>query len=358
MSKCVILKMNVFRHLLFWLMLVILYVLDAFLNNQRILWVSMLINYLIFACVFYFYSLLIFPRVWSVKRNILFISIFLFFGAVFIFLFYLDLMILEPWLYGMKKKAIGILNFSIEVFYYYLQYFFFGLFYYRARSISFQKSIIAVAEREEFKREEENLKLENDFLRAQVNPHFLFNCLNYLRETANSFRSRKLSLGLEILSKIMRYSLKQPGDDGQVELEEEVAHIEKLFEMYRFRYGAELYAEFEKKGNTEELRIVPHVLITLVENAFKHGQLHNPSEPIKVRLDIVGNRLEMTTSNSIQKTGTEMGLGAGLENVKKRLEHAYPGNFKLEISTIEKLFYTSLSVFLSSLPDAKIRLAE
>lgn len=352
---------SIIIHVFIWGFLICWNLFDTYRSNHDYYfpWVIFL-TYLNFSFVFYGYTFFILPRYFKTVKIVKLILASLSLWILFLLFDYWLETRFEVQYYTKVPFEPNLLNYVSALSFYFVYYAAFGFgYYYLRKSLLQQRSLRLAAEISSqqlaviHKQEEQKLQLENSFLRAQINPHFLFNLLNYLIETARGERSRKLAYGLETVSSIMRYSLKQPGADGQVELEEEVVHIEKLFEMYRFRYGEGLFAELERKGSTKGLRIVPHVLITLVENAFKHGQLHNPAEPIRVCLNISGNKLEMTTSNSIQDPDKKVGLGAGLDNVRKRLEYAYPNNFELEIFAKENSFFTSLSVFLSYLPNAE-----
>jgi LytS/YehU family sensor histidine kinase len=90
--------------------------------------------------------------------------------------------------------------------------------------------------------------------------------------------------------------------------------------------------------------IIPFVLITLVENAFKHGDLKNMDYPIIVRLKIEGNKLYFTCNNK-KKTGPkELSTGIGLDNIKKRLDLAYPNNYSFVVKDEAEMYTTELTI--------------
>jgi LytS/YehU family sensor histidine kinase len=90
--------------------------------------------------------------------------------------------------------------------------------------------------------------------------------------------------------------------------------------------------------------IIPFVLITLVENAFKHGDLKSRQNPIDIRLIVEGNTLSFFCSNKKKSGPKEISTGVGLDNIKKRLELAYRKNFSLNVRDDEEFYTTELSI--------------
>ncbi|HAD14804.1 MAG TPA: hypothetical protein DCF33_20445, partial [Saprospirales bacterium] len=126
--------------------------------------------------------------------------------------------------------------------------------------------------------QEQKLQLEMEksqanfnFLKAQINPHFLHNTLNFLYAKSLPY-SEELSEGILTLSDIMRYALdEQTRQDGKALLADEVEHVNNVIKINQLRFENQLQVHFTVQGSLEGLRIAPFVLITLVENAFKHG---------------------------------------------------------------------------------------
>jgi two-component system LytT family sensor kinase len=191
--------------------------------------------------------------------------------------------------------------------------------------------------------ENEKVIAEKQFLQSQINPHFLYNTLNFFYAKSLSL-SPELAESVLLLSNIMRYSLEQKeNSSGMVFLEDEIEHINNVIKINQFRFNNKLQIQFLISGSISKVRIVPLVLITLVENAFKHGELLDPAVPVMITLTINENKqaIEFMVKNK-KKTGPkEMGTGIGLENTKKRLEFAYNHNHKMELKN-EDEFYTAI----------------
>jgi sensor histidine kinase YesM len=178
-----------------------------------------------------------------------------------------------------------------------------------------------------------------NFLKAQINPHFLHNTLNFLYAKSLPY-SPELSEGILILSDIMRYALNQGYQkEGKAPLKDEVEHLENVIRISQLRYNNELTVSFIVTGELEGHLIVPFVLITLVENAFKHGDIRNEQHPIDIRLEVIKGRLKFYCHNRKKPGSKALTTGIGIDNITKRLELAYGTGFKL-ITRDESEFYT------------------
>lgn len=178
-----------------------------------------------------------------------------------------------------------------------------------------------------------------NFLKAQINPHFLHNTLNFLYAKSLPY-SAELSEGILTLSDIMRYALSQGNQkDGKAPLKDEIEHVNNVIKISQLRYSHQLKVNFEVSGNTEGKMIIPFVLITLVENAFKHGDLKNQEYPIEIKVNVPGDRLYFYCRNKKKSGPKQLSTGIGLENIRKRLDLAYGGNYKYIVKD-EPDFYT------------------
>ncbi|MEI9957995.1 MAG: histidine kinase [Ferruginibacter sp.] len=114
------------------------------------------------------------------------------------------------------------------------------------------------------------------FLKSQINPHFLHNTLNFLYAKSLPY-SPELSEGILTLSDIMRYALNESnGSDDKAPLKDEIEHVRNVIKINQLRFSNNLHVNFEVQGILNDVEIVPFVLITIVENAFKHGDLQKP----------------------------------------------------------------------------------
>ena len=195
--------------------------------------------------------------------------------------------------------------------------------------------------------EKEKMQADYLFLKAQINPHFLHNTLNFLYSRSLP-HSAELSEGILTLSEIMRYSLENQDDgDGKVLLTREIEHLRNVIRIQQLRFDNSLQVVFDIQGEPTGRRILPFVLITLVENAFKHGDLKNTANPVRLNLDIGGNgTLNFICSNGKKKGPKELSTGIGLDNTRRRLELAYGENYSLYIKDQRDLFTVHLTITL------------
>ncbi len=202
-------------------------------------------------------------------------------------------------------------------------------------------------EQRTFRLEKEKMQADYLFLKAQINPHFLHNTLNFLYARSLPY-SPELSEGILTLSEIMRYSLDNREDgDGKVLLTHEISHVHNVLRIQQLRFDNSLQVRLTLTGDPEGERILPFVLITLVENAFKHGDLKSVDSPVTIALTICPDgQLHFVCSNR-KKTGPkELSTGIGLDNTRKRLELAYGENYSLYIKDQRELFTVDLTIKL------------
>jgi LytS/YehU family sensor histidine kinase len=206
---------------------------------------------------------------------------------------------------------------------------------------------------EEQKRTAELEKMQSEtelkFLRTQISPHFFFNTLNNIYSLAIE-KSEKTPKIILKLSELMRYLLYETRTKRQ-RLEQEIICIQNYLELESIRYGKLLEIDMKISGDIMNKKIAPILLLSFVENAFKHGANKNIGN-IKIDLDfkIIDNFLYFTISNPVpklvkQKQIIEHPGGIGLNNVKKRLALGYSKDeYELNIENNNKVFTVNLKI--------------
>ena len=199
----------------------------------------------------------------------------------------------------------------------------------------------------------EKAKLETEllFLRTQISPHFFFNTLNniYSLSLENSNKTSKIILKL---SDLMRYFLYETKKNKQ-HLEKEILSIQNYLELERIRFDENLEINMNISGDISNKKIAPMLLISFIENAFKHGANKNIGK-IKIDIDFLvkNDFLYFTISNPIPANNNLSHLnkskgGIGLENVKKRLALGYKKNeYDLKINVKNNIFIVALKIKL------------
>jgi two-component system, LytTR family, sensor kinase len=203
-----------------------------------------------------------------------------------------------------------------------------------------QYTVMLIANRE---------KAQNELsaLKAQINPHFLFNNLNTIYSLASKNDEHTKDVILK-LSDFLRYVLYDTISDS-IPLDKEVEIIKTYIDLQKERIDQEITPVlFSAEGNFGTSRISPLLLLPFVENCFKHGIGKAPGKiQIDIRCD--GNHLLFKTENSMalrEKTGNEENGGIGIKNVEKRLNLLYPGRHSIYLEEKEGIFRVELSVDL------------
>lgn len=204
--------------------------------------------------------------------------------------------------------------------------------------------LYGIAERQK-EADAEKTKSELSLLKMQVNPHFLFNTLNNIYSLAMLKDDRAATAVLK-LSELMRYQLEQSNSE-KVELDKEISFIKNYVELQSIRLSEKACIEFKCENSNPQALIAPLVLITFIENAFKHGISTHANSKIKIELHAENTQLQLKVSNQIfQNLQEEAPSGLGLENVKRRLQLAYPDKHQLEIKKHEGTFEVLLKINL------------
>jgi sensor histidine kinase YesM len=172
----------------------------------------------------------------------------------------------------------------------------------------------------------EKIQAELNFLKAQLQPHFLFNTLNNIYSlTFNN--NQQAGKSILQLSGLLRYMIYESESD-LVDLQNEIRHLQDYIELEKMRFASRMELSFNISGNVSGRKIVPILLMPFLENAFKHAS-NKINEKIWITIDLIvkDNNLNFTVENSVFPEGkTQMpGVpsGIGLSNVKRRLSLSY-----------------------------------
>ena len=180
--------------------------------------------------------------------------------------------------------------------------------------------------------QKEKMGAEISYLRAQINPHFLFNTLNSIYSMAIA-KSDNTPTAVVKLSAMMRYAITEAHRDF-VPLEKEIGYISDYVDLQKFRLGNTVKLSHRVTGNASGKMIAPLILISIVENAFKYGV--NPEENSSILVDLTVHEyfLVFLVRNNKVRTNVDSNekSGIGIENTKSRLNLLYPGKYKFEIT--------------------------
>jgi sensor histidine kinase YesM len=289
--------------------------------------------------------------------------IFLFFSVFFcIGLFeYIFLYIFLPWMNVILYKNASLNFFVQNLILGYLQYFLYAsLYFYFTDTLNKKKELIDLKEenlliaeqkfqkdlenslliQNELNAQKEKLQYEYAFLRAQINPHFLHNTLNVLFSQALNY-SPELADNIQKLSKLMRYSLESfEYESGKVYLKKELEHLQTLLEIHNIRFAGSTSINYEINGELSDQMVPPLSIMTIVENAFKYGNLKDPTYPLVIKIELKLNEIYLYCSNRKKKNNLSLNsTNIGISNLEKRLDVAFKDKYEM-ITTESDDIYT------------------
>ncbi len=190
----------------------------------------------------------------------------------------------------------------------------------------------------------EKAEAELEFLKSQINPHFLFNSLNsvyFLIDKENAAARG----ALHKFSEMLRYQLYE-ANGSRIPIEKEVGYLEDYVGLQKLRKESNYIIELNTGTGVKGFSVEPLLLIPFVENAFKHISHHpNMNNFVRINLTKEGNKFRLCVINSTDNGEvSDTSGGIGLKNVKRRLELLYPGRHELGITEGDGVYEVNLSI--------------
>ncbi|MCZ4224003.1 sensor histidine kinase [Pedobacter rhodius] len=320
--------------------------------------ITYIAHYTIIIILFYLTTDVVFPKVLEGK-TLLFVRI-----PVFLF-FYLSLYIVAHYLADLCLIRLNIITnektydlnyqFILKNLYRGLYFLGFATAYYflkqylqdvRTKKQLLEENLNAVIKQQEI--EQALTNSQNAFLKAQINPHFLFNTLDFIYHNIQS--NPDLSAKSVIcLSKTMRYAIDSDLMGPYAPIMQEIAHVESLINLYKLRNSSlDLNITYPQEVIT--LNLIPLVLLTLVENIFKHGDLTVPNSSAGITISIDDGSLCIQTKNYIKEPiDFNSKSERGIANIKQRLLNAYGDHTSFKHFQLEDQFFVEIKISLLEL---------
>jgi two-component system, LytTR family, sensor kinase len=333
-------------HLFYWLSklsLTGLFIVLVLLNNNRVQSDSPLIKIYIIQdiaqlLIFYLFYLYLFPAFLSKKKHVKFISIGLISWVILtvpILIYFLTEVntLLNPSYYKMSYKLAYAISYALSILYS-------GFLGCLLKAFINWYSEIRVKEQ----LVQKNLQSELALLKAQINPHFLFNTINNI-DVLIEKDPKAASKYLKQLSEIMRFMLYETSSD-LIPLTTELEYITKYIELQKIRTSNERFVALTISGENKNLMIAPAVFIPFIENAFKHSTNKKIEDAIKISIEISGNDISFTCRNNFDnsKSFTQEKSGLGIDLIKQRLHLLYNQKHQLDIMITEDQFEVILKI--------------
>lgn len=331
-------------HLICWLAYIFVEVVLAGIVSEKFNnFFFYVLFYLVNIAIFYFHSLWVMPLLYQNSKNKI---IHFLLGLVLAYTFYLigatlanlllGAMGLRPLPLDITVRYISVTVSRASLFIMFASGYFYLNRHLERKDIELQQL-----------REIEGLKYqlviaEKDFLRAQINPHLLFNTLTFIRHASKN-NPENVTVAIAALTHLMEYALEDSKSEV-VPLAMEIEQMENLIKLNRLRFEHLLNLKYTKDIQNGVSTILPIVLLTLVENMFKHGIMNNPAHPAVIEISSIGPEIRFRTSNLIKTNNSITGHQSGLRNIKARLEYAYQNNYEFNYSLNENYFQVQLKI--------------
>jgi len=217
---------------------------------------------------------------------------------------------------------------GVNPFFYFRDNLYFGIMYVSLGIVVFVIEYANYKEKLERELVTENQKMELSLLRSQINPHFLLNSMNNIYSLVYQ-KSDKALNAVNQLSNILKYSLYE--NKEMVSLKEEVEYLNNYTDLQKMRYDYEPSFDFQIPKETLDIEVPQFLLIPLIENGFKHGELREQEHPLSLKISKEEGKLRVEVSNKKREQQVDEVGGIGLENVQKRLELLYSEKHTFEV---------------------------
>lgn len=198
--------------------------------------------------------------------------------------------------------------------------------------------------------EREKLEAELNTLKSQLNPHFLFNCLNNIYSLALSNSPKTPDIVLK-LSEMMRYVLYE-SRENYIPVKKELDFLGNFIELQKIRLNNKIDISYTIEGKIPDLKVIPLIFEPFIDNAFKHGIHHPADQPfIHIEVKFIDSLMKFSVRNNFRHLNSNKhdgkSSGIGLKNIEKRLNYLYqPEEYNYEVTKSESLFEVRMEVQL------------
>ena len=328
-------KKQIQRHILIWVLIIIHLEIMSPLNAP---WPAKIIGSALidinFMFAFYSLSLFVFPMFWEGKSIFLFISILLCLLLYWVG-YHITCLNIIPALGGSIRYQ------NKTLFYFLKATFYFFVISGSAGTASFFSRYGLYKIKQQADIEKSLIVKELNYLKNQFNSDITFNFLNYCYNKTLSY-SLEVASSIELFSDMLRYTIQSRAEE-KVALESEIRYLENFISLQKL-LSARVFADFGCKGDTAGKYILPRILITFVENAFKHGMYNDSGHPISISLQVENNKLIFNIENKVRLKKTFVGSSTGLENVTQILDLYYHDNHELICTKNDEFYRVTLTL--------------
>ena len=210
----------------------------------------------------------------------------------------------------------------------------FGAVYYLVRTSFFR-------EKRERELAEAHQKMELSLLRSQINPHFLLNAMNNIYSLVYHQSEHALE-ALDTLSGLLKYSLYEVKE--RVTVSREMEHVNQLIALNRLRFDFPVHVQVSVSPEVHHTQVPPFLMMPLIENGFKHGDLSDESAPLRLDVSKTEGRLSIAVQNRKAQAQKDEQGGIGLDNIRKRLQLTFPTEHTFDIHDRHDTFEVRMTI--------------
>ena len=193
---------------------------------------------------------------------------------------------------------------------------------------------------------EEKKFAEIQFLKSQINPHFIFNTLNNIYSMV-FLKSEKALPAIEKLSEIMRFTTYETQKE-RIPIGSEIKYIESFIDLERIRNTKEIHIQLMTEIANENQMLPPYLLLPFIENCIKHGVLDDEKSPVIFSIKSDEKKLIIEVENKINNKLKDAHSGIGVSNLRKRLAHYFPNQYKFDVINDGVVFKSHLEINLTT----------
>ncbi len=328
-------KRELLVHLTFWVFYLFFPYVKSITSGYTYIFSNELINLVFGMAIFYVTYLLILPSKKKIVNSILLVVLFVALG-------YANLKLHNAILKGKHEEPFW--YYGLGYFSTYMVLVLFSYVLYAVKKGYEQQQII-----ERANIEKQQAKLSS--LKAQINPHFLFNTLNMIYSSALKKEDKTSEMILK-LSDNFRYLL-QRGQENAVSIQEDIVHVRDYVSLQKERLAHKIQVNFSTDIDDENQVIAPLIFLPFIENAFKYvSSIKGSQHPIRISVNLKGKKLTFECENPFSANSKNhmdvnwQESGIGIENTKKRLDYFYKENYKLDITKEGNIFKVMLQIQL------------
>ncbi len=228
----------------------------------------------------------------------------------------------------------GLKRYVIDNYFYAFRYITFGVIYY---FVSY--SLYTQKRESELVISKKNMEMA--LLKAQINPHFLLNSMNNIYSLV-FHKSEQALTAMDSLTDILKYSLYESKDFESLEKEINIAN--QYIELSQLRASYDLHYKIDTDVQNMSMPVPQHLLMPIVENVIKHGDLSASESSAQTTINKKGNQLHITSSNKVNHKLKDKTSGIGLSNLERRLQLLYESNYTMTSKIVENRYYLNITI--------------